>query len=744
MMKLKTFFCTALVALTTVYLTSCSDEPSGDQKVESGKYSISGKVEKGPFVRGSSISIQPLNESMTTIGSVFNGEIQDDAGSFELGQIELASQFVRIASDGYYFNEVTGNLSSGMLHLVALADLSDKSTVNVNILTHLKSARIQKLVESGKTFADADKQAQKELLTQFGLQAYENLLAETMSIASGNDGTGVLIAVSSLILNNRSDAEITQYLSVLSQDLADDGSFTEETHRIIAADNEYIRDNIENIAYNIISRYEDLGITITIPDLRFFLDWDDDGVAGNEFDRNPQITLSQTEINFGKDGGEATITIDANFKYGLVPFGPQNPSVAPSEPNTFFCSIEPLSVETSLNGNSLTIKGGVNKANIKRSHTINIYNVSNDIVATVKVNFEANPEYYNPDNGLVLSDYGRVIIGKLMSKFTSAHEIYSTFIYEYCTSSSHKLYADNAQLNKMFGDYFTVVSYVNAISRLLIESGDDDYVKLIQTYNAIVYTEMMEIWGDMPLVKFTDDPLQKHYRSNMSEIRDYYIALLEEAIQYASNYKFPDVSESDIYFDGGFGSGSRSSAGTDLVNKLFFLPKDILYLALGDLYIQAGRYSEAYSYYEKAANNYAMSNSINFDRNNSELIFSPDKINLAGSRSDMRVTTWPLYFLSDIRLRMAECQLKLDNASGAQSIINDIIAFHPEFNYVSGSPLEQIDQLHRDWHHPAYFAFLKRSGLGVSKYGFETYQLLCPLPQQEVDFNPNITQNTGY
>lgn len=237
---------------------------------QSGKYQLSGKVEKGPFVRGSAISVQPLDKTMTAIGTVFNGEIRDDAGSFDLGQIELASQFVRIVTDGYYFNEVTGSLSTGQLHLIALADLSDRSTVNVNILTHLKSGRIQTLMKGGKNFAEADRQAQTELLTQFGLQAYESMAAESMSISAGTDGSGVLIAISSLVLNERSDAEVTQYLSVLSQDLADDGEFTDDNKRTIAHDRYHLQNNLENIAGNITARYHDLGQDVSVPDLRYF------------------------------------------------------------------------------------------------------------------------------------------------------------------------------------------------------------------------------------------------------------------------------------------------------------------------------------------------------------------------------------------------------------------------------------------------------------------------------------------
>lgn len=747
-MELKSHILTAIAACTALCFTACSDdEPNVGQKVESGKYSLSGKVEKGPFVRGSAISVQPLNESMTGIGTVFNGEIKDDAGSFDLGKIELASQYVRIATDGYYFNEVNGNLSTGQLHLIALADLSDKTTVNVNILTHLKAARIQELVESGKSFSEANKQAQKELLTQFGLQAYDNQSAETLSIASGDKGAGVLIVVSSLILCNRSDAEITQYLSVLSQDLADDGSFSETNRQKIVDDSEYLRNNVESIASNVINRYEGLGISITTPDLRYFFDWDGDGIAGNEISPNPQITLSQSEINFGKDGGEANVMIDANFKYAFVPFGSSNPTMN-EQFESFFYSPEPLVVETSANGNTLTIKGGVNKANMKRSHTINIYNVFDEVMATITVNFEANPNY-----GLALSETGEKAIAGIMSKFTEAHRTYSTLIHDYCTSSSHRLEPYDNQLNEIYNNFYSVVGQVNNISRHLSEAGYLEYAKLIQTYNAIVYTEMMEVWGDMPLVSYTEDPMEYQQRTDMNEIRNFFISILNEALPYASNEKAPGSNEpdSDISFGSG-GSGTRSTAGSNLANKLFFLSKDILHLALGDLYLQDGQYSEAYSNYENAVKNYAMSSSINFDRNNSELIFSPDQINLGGnSRSRVRsrsvslnVTTWPLYFLSDIKLRMAECQLKLNNASTAQSIINDIKEYHSEFSYVSGPELDQIDLFHRDWHHPAYLAFLKRSGFGTSKYGFEGYQLLCPIPRQQISLNPHLTQNPGY
>jgi hypothetical protein len=43
-----------------------------------------------------------------------------------------------------------------------------------------------------------------------------------------------------------------------------------------------------------------------------------------------------------------------------------------------------------------------------------------------------------------------------------------------------------------------------------------------------------------------------------------------------------------------------------------------------------------------------------------------------------------------------------------------------------------------------YFAFLKRTGQAQTTLGLEEYQLLFPIPQDEISRNPMITQNPGY
>ena len=81
----------------------------------------------------------------------------------------------------------------------------------------------------GMTFKEANAQAQKELLTQSALQQYPSKDASQFSLTSGDDASGALIAISSLVLTDRSDAEIVEYLSILSNEFGTEGAFSQET-----------------------------------------------------------------------------------------------------------------------------------------------------------------------------------------------------------------------------------------------------------------------------------------------------------------------------------------------------------------------------------------------------------------------------------------------------------------------------------------------------------------------------------
>jgi len=291
---MKKFITLLSIAALFVGIVSCDDEKvlEGEDNFKPTDYTVKGKVEKGPFVSGSTINMQPMDAKLVPTGSTFSSAITDNAGNFAFNTATLETPYAQLTANGYFFNEITGQLSNGTLSLRAIADLSEQSTVNVNILTHLKYARIMDLVEKeNMTYKDANKQAQRELLTQFGLQRFADTDASNYSITTGTPEAGALIAISSLLLLNRSEAQITEYLAKLSLEFGENGSFGDETKNTIKNDRNNIWAKLRGIENNIRKRYEDLGQPITVVSLDDYFDWDDDGIAGNEGDRIPERTV---------------------------------------------------------------------------------------------------------------------------------------------------------------------------------------------------------------------------------------------------------------------------------------------------------------------------------------------------------------------------------------------------------------------------------------------------------------------
>jgi hypothetical protein len=301
-------------------LAGCGDDEAGG-----GTFSVDGHAQKGPFVNGTTITVNELDTSLVASGRVFNTTIVDDTGSFSLPGVTLDSSFARVATDGFYFDEVAGELSAARLELNMLADLSSASTVNVNLIGHLERSRVEYLIGQGSSFADAKAQAQGEVLATFGIAKTSIGASETLDVSDGSDDGAILLAISSIVQGNRTTAELTELLSAMNTDLREDGtldSATSGTKLINSAtnmDRAAVRGNIE-------ARYENLGLVVTVGDfeshIQNFIDttsfeftgaikYPASGSTGpNVLDPNvTQYTLGQASMTaeMPEDGGSLTV-----------------------------------------------------------------------------------------------------------------------------------------------------------------------------------------------------------------------------------------------------------------------------------------------------------------------------------------------------------------------------------------------------------------------------------------------------
>ena len=186
---------------------------------------VAGVTQKGPFLVGSSVTIQELDgKTLIQTGRSFKTSVKTNLGDFAVKNVNLASQYALLEVNGYFRNEVTGKNSEGMISLNALTDLTNRNNVNVNVLTHLETDRVLNLVQKqGMSFADAKKQAESEIFSSFGFTK-DWQSPEDMNILSGKN-SDVLFALSVLMLGNGSVADFSERLALAARSFAENGEW---------------------------------------------------------------------------------------------------------------------------------------------------------------------------------------------------------------------------------------------------------------------------------------------------------------------------------------------------------------------------------------------------------------------------------------------------------------------------------------------------------------------------------------
>ncbi len=250
--------------LFPLFVSSCIDNgDGGSQSIKKEK--ISGYVQKGPFVSGTSILMSELNSELAQTGKVFTSQITNDQGLFEITNIELNSSFVEFSSSGFYFNEVTGEISSAPITLTSISDLSNKSFINVNVLTHLEKKRVENLIKGGKSFSEAKKQAKNEVLSIFSIALDNSADFEDYDISKNNEEGGILLAISIILQGNRSVGQLTELLSKIQSDIASDGKLDDNSLLNSLRVSTFELD-LAAIRAKVESRNKALNITSTVPD----------------------------------------------------------------------------------------------------------------------------------------------------------------------------------------------------------------------------------------------------------------------------------------------------------------------------------------------------------------------------------------------------------------------------------------------------------------------------------------------
>lgn len=722
-------------------LQSCSSNDDLDGYTPTN-FNVGGKVEKGPFVRGTAIQMQPLDADLDETGESFTSTITDNEGTFTFGSKLLKSPYVKLSASGYYFNEVTGELSKGTLALNAVANLQNAADVNLNILSHLKYQRVMDLVaKDGKSFKEANNQAQEEVLKTFGLEKYAKTDVNHFSITSGTDEAAALIAVSSLILYNRSEAQITEYLSQLSEEFAEDGNFSETTKLQIRKDMFSLENKLPQIAENIKKRYQEMGKEVAVKNLIYYFDWDGDGTAGNEIaPENHPVSLETNNINVPMEGGSYEVKVNTT-----VPVYLERPSIPGDDIYDNSTSVSGMEIYETGSGSVPSInytkelknnilKVVVKAASFRKEQAVSIplYDGMGNVVASLNLTQQADPnaEIIVPRLG---SDGIRLVSG-LMERLANAVTLEAQMNYRYTKiiNDSHfvaPISSSEPNINNCWR-----YSY-QALNRIAMLYRADAmyravYSPYLNVYRDLCYYQMLIWWGGVVVVPNAGfESYADPSRTSESSI----LQMLEEELVEAIR----NLDE------------KKCVAFATNANDALFVSKDVARILLAKVYMYQQKWAAASNLLQKVVDKsiYPIEKvPTKYTSENKDLILAlmvgnesrASRVYVDGSPEDVV----PIMTTTDVKLLYAECEIHLGNNAKASKYISEV----DNVNGISGTSVsvEGIKQLRKSLKLQDYFAFLKRNGLAIKELGLEKYQLLLPIPQNEINMNPNMTQNPGY
>jgi len=257
--KLTKFALTAALVLAMAFTLSCSSDDGGGNPAPSGlrKEKISGVSQKGPFAQGATVKVYELNTSTGEKGNPLPFDVTTDgSGNFKIENVTLASQYIVIEVSGKYFNEVSNKQTTAPITLRAVADVSGKDNVNINVFTHLEYGKVLKLAKGGTEFGAAKKAAQKELLNALGMSEV-GVSSEDLSLFGGSKSDSLLLATSVLLQANRSPTEVSSLLDAISGEIRDNGALSAQTKTQVASGladlNGKVGQSVLNLANNIVA-----------------------------------------------------------------------------------------------------------------------------------------------------------------------------------------------------------------------------------------------------------------------------------------------------------------------------------------------------------------------------------------------------------------------------------------------------------------------------------------------------------
>ena len=397
-----------------------------------------------------------------------------------------------------------------------------------------------------------------------------------------------------------------------------------------------------------------------------------------------------------------------------------------------FLNQAPVNLTSNYDDGVLTITVNPTTNYIVNSHDVKLYDLEGTEAFSIPVSQNGDP------NATLIGDNGNAYITAMAQAMYNSQAKYRKADVEY--TGLINLDGFKAPLNpydyKVREIWYTLYQGINRNNALLQHcdgQGMEIFKPMCIVLNALSYYDLVTFFGGVPYVTNTDYAMDPLPRTSPNEIFNTLIEQLKSAM------------------------GNMEDKVTGYVNSaesMCKISKDVARVLLANIYMYQGRYMEAKPLLEDIVNSnrYSLVSAVdNLDSQCAEIIWSQPGNTTTRARANESYTIQYnedlciLQTYSDVLLSLAECETKLNNDTKAKEYLSQV-ASTKGIETTSSETLAAISEVRRriQIDFGGYFSFLKRTGQAQSTLGLEEYQLLFPIPQDEISMNPYLTQNPGY
>jgi hypothetical protein len=275
------------------------------------EYTVDGFVQKGPFIKDSSIKITELDNNFEMIpATTFTTQTIDDLGNFSIKRI-FRSRYILLEASGFYYNEVAGGVSSTQITNYVFVDLkANNSKININILTTLARKRIQYLMKNGKNFNEARSQAEIEVLEIFGIFGEQAANFQDMDILKAGNSNAMLLAISARLQGNNTPGDLSSLVADIIYEIEENGELKNSALKTkINEGSKYIASKLSDIRVHLEYHFG-AKTTVDLPNFEDYCDNSGNGII-NKWDLELDFpTIEKAEIDTVYISEERTVKVN--------------------------------------------------------------------------------------------------------------------------------------------------------------------------------------------------------------------------------------------------------------------------------------------------------------------------------------------------------------------------------------------------------------------------------------------------